>query len=68
MTQRAKNPFDTAVDRVKVNTQSPAIKLSNSKITLNVEASSAFTQNSWHRERCLELKLQKEVGKARFSM
>lgn len=67
MTQHAKNPFNTAVDKVKINIQSLVIKLAHSKITLNVEASSVFTQNSWHQEKCLELKLQKEVRNAHFS-
>jgi hypothetical protein len=67
MTQHAKNPFNTTVDKVKINTQSLAIKLGHSKITLDVEVSSAFTQNSWHQEKCLELELQKGVRNAHFS-
>lgn len=67
MTQHAKNPFNTTVDKVKINIQSLAIKLGNSKITLDVEASSAFTRNSWHQEGRLELKLQTEVRNAHFS-
>lgn len=67
MTRHAKNPFNTTVDKVKINIQSLVIKLGNSKITLDVEASTAFTRNSWHQEKCLELRLQKGVRNAHFS-
>lgn len=58
MTQHAKNPFNTRVDKVKINIQSLAIKLGNSKITLNVEASPAFTWNSWHQEKSYARRLE----------